>query len=244
MSRFSCEPWECSLCKKVSTDKRGRSSGVCLSCLSKRGLSEMSLEKKLEHRIHCSESKVKKMSDDKEYRDEIYRRLSVAQERQLELVRTDEEYRHSKSIRQSIGVSESWSDECKRTNYIRCLQESRTNNLYEELAQSILDEYGIHYVRESRHTPSEFGLPYLRGRHGYTFDFEIDNRIDLEIDGSIHELPDRKVKDSLRNEYVVKNGYKVVRIVHHNDETKLRRLMTEFIGQYRCSRLPDILILE
>lgn len=50
------------------------------------------------------------------------------------------------------------------------------------------------------------------GPNNYYLDFLIDDLIDLEIDGSMHEHSDVKTKDKIRNQYLFDKGYIVYRI--------------------------------
>jgi len=66
----------------------------------------------------------------------------------------------------------------------------------------------VEYVRE---------LPQC----GFFIDFAfVDKMIALEIDGKQHELPERKEKDKIKDELLVKNGWTVFRIKWFNPRTQ------------------------
>lgn len=91
---------------------------------------------------------------------------------------------------------------------------SRNKTSYpEKYFMSVLDKQGIEYSYNYPISQSSLGY-YDKGSY-YSLDFLIvknGKKIDLEIDGAQHELKERKISDSIRNEILTKNGYLVYRI--------------------------------
>jgi len=82
----------------------------------------------------------------------------------------------------------------------------------EKFFQKVLDNNGLkgEYVINKPIPKKNLGL---KGACCYFLDFYFDKfKLDLEVDGSQHEFPERKLSDKNRDEALTKNGYKVYRI--------------------------------
>ena len=55
-------------------------------------------------------------------------------------------------------------------------------------------------------------MPLVIGRYNFIPDFySADKKLIIEIDGGIHDLPENKEYDSLKDEILIEAGYKVLR---------------------------------
>jgi len=75
----------------------------------------------------------------------------------------------------------------------------------------VLTQHNLNFVREFRVNKSTLGIP----NHGNCLflDFYFPEiRLDLEIDGSQHCLPDRMEKDKFRDDALISAGYHVMRL--------------------------------
>lgn len=81
-------------------------------------------------------------------------------------------------------------------------------------------------VLENNKIEYEFNKPILKNDLGiqengcYFLDFALPNKIDLEIDGKQHKLKERQQHDQVRDERLIKNGWKVYRIAWKNINIK------------------------
>lgn len=99
--------------------------------------------------------------------------------------------------------------------------DSRTPNKYEVFTENFLIAHKVRYAKEVNIPQS------LLGKSGsyYQLDFLIDDRIDLEIDGTAHNVEHDKIRDS----YVSKM-YDVYRIQHHDSIETLETKLLEFLS--------------
>ncbi len=89
---------------------------------------------------------------------------------------------------------------------------------YQKMAMQILDEAWIEYIQEK---------PILNRRSFYLIDIYIpEHKICIEVDGSSHELPENIASDKIRDNFLRKSWYWVMRIkneeVRHNLLWRLR----------------------
>jgi very-short-patch-repair endonuclease len=81
----------------------------------------------------------------------------------------------------------------------------------ELFVEKFLSKHNIKFESEKYISRKELGIDKKQG--GYFLDFYLpDNMIDLEIDGSQHEQPERKLSDTKRDKLLTNAGFKVVRI--------------------------------
>lgn len=76
---------------------------------------------------------------------------------------------------------------------------------------NVLNNNNIKYIREDFQTKKYF-LDFLIEKNGV--------KIDLEIDGKQHNYPERKLHDSIRDEYLKNLGYVIYRISWNSINTK------------------------
>ena len=96
----------------------------------------------------------------------------------------------------------------------------------EQFWKKVLDNNGIAYDHD---------YPVSTGVTHYLLDFFIDGNIDLEIDGSQHELPEAVEHDKKRDAYVTSIGFYVYRIKWINpahDELAVHHQINDFLGWY------------
>ena len=80
----------------------------------------------------------------------------------------------------------------------------------EKFFKEVLNNNGIDFEFNKKIRKSDLGLDC---HSNYFLDFYISSKkIDLEIDGKQHNFPDRVESDKLRDESLIKNGFKVYRI--------------------------------
>ena len=80
----------------------------------------------------------------------------------------------------------------------------------EKYTMNILDQLNISYEREIK-----VGKWFI--------DFaDVDRKLALEIDGRQHRLPDRKASDKKKDNYLISNGWKVLRIPWRKIDNKFR----------------------
>lgn len=93
-------------------------------------------------------------------------------------------------------------------------QSRKIRSYAEKFFETVLINNGIKYDSEYKISKKELGLNEIAN---YFLDFYlIDYNIDLEIDGKQHEYTERKIKDKIRDEALIKNGYNVYRIKWKN----------------------------
>ena len=81
-------------------------------------------------------------------------------------------------------------------------------------------------VLDNNHIPYEVNVPISKpGLNNYYLDFLIYGKIDLEIDGSLHERPDVKKKDIVRTAYLIEKGFIVYRIAWINPNTLPHKIL-------------------
>ena len=79
-----------------------------------------------------------------------------------------------------------------------------------------------------------YNYPILR----YALDFAfIEEKIDVEIDGSTHNDPDVSVKDSIRNEKLTQLGWKVIRFTAKDVKSDVQRLIDILKKELKCDGL-------
>ena len=92
-------------------------------------------------------------------------------------------------------------------------------------------------VLENNRIEYEFNKPISKNELGikesgcYFLDFALSNKIDLEIDGKQHKLEDRKKHDKIRDERLIKIGWKVYRI-EWKDLRKNKEYIKEEINKF------------
>jgi len=77
----------------------------------------------------------------------------------------------------------------------------------------------------------------------YIVDFHLTGyNLVIEVDGSHHKESNQRRKDLLRDSWLWRNGYKVVRIANElvQDEAKIISILSPYIKKLGCSRLLDI----
>lgn len=100
---------------------------------------------------------------------------------------------------------------------------SKIPNKYEIIAEQFLMSNDIPYLREVTIPQSSLGK---KGSY-YQLDFLINDKIDLEIDGSSHKAN----VDSIRDNYVSKK-YQVYRVKHEDSVDILRDELDKFLQYY------------
>ena len=98
--------------------------------------------------------------------------------------------------------------------------DNRIPNIYEKFTEKFLIEHGVQFEKE-------YVVPQsLLGKHGsyYQLDFLINNEIDLEIDGSSHNVE----HDQIRDCYVGKL-FRIHRIAHSDSLEELENGLKQFI---------------
>lgn len=98
--------------------------------------------------------------------------------------------------------------------------DNRVPNGYELFTEQFLSSKGIKFKKE-------FVVPQsLLGKKGsyYQLDFLIDDKIDLEIDGSSHNRDHDQIRD-----YYVGKLYQVYRISHNDSIEQLESKLDEFV---------------
>lgn len=89
----------------------------------------------------------------------------------------------------------------------------------EQFWKKVLDNNGVQY---------EQNVPIWKpGLNNYWLDFLIDNKIDLEIDGSLHETKDVSEKDKRRTLYLESLGYVIYRIKWVNPVTDKKKAIVK-----------------
>ena len=102
------------------------------------------------------------------------------------------------------------------------LRQSRPTR-YEMILNAALIRAGIQFKSQFRIAiPRE--LRKTGDVPGYVLDFLIERKLDVEVDGLIHEEPDVKKRDKARDSTLRKMGYRVMRIPNetvatHTDQT-------------------------
>lgn len=102
--------------------------------------------------------------------------------------------------------------------------DSHVQNKYEKAVSSFLTSHNISFIPEATIPQSRFGK---KGSY-YQFDFLIDNRIDLEIDGTSHNI----AHDNERDSYVSKL-YIVYRIKHNDSLDEVLSKLEDFYVYYK-----------
>ena len=109
----------------------------------------------------------------------------------------------------------------------------RTDEIKKKMSQAqiFLIENGIHFGWRSadknmsypekyiKQILDELGIIYEREYHikRWFIDFaDIENKLALEVDGSQHNLPNRKASDLRKDTYLLDNGWKILRIKWRN----------------------------
>ena len=105
--------------------------------------------------------------------------------------------------------------------------DSHIQNKYEVFTEDFLIKHGISYQSEVTVPKSSLGAS---GSY-YQFDFLIEGRIDLEIDGTSHLKPDIILHDNTRD-LIVSSQYRVYRIQHHDDLDTLELELYKFLKVY------------
>lgn len=108
--------------------------------------------------------------------------------------------------------------------------DSRIQNKYEKFTAQFLSQNGIDFKSELSIPQSTFGK---KGSY-YQFDFLIEDRIDLEIDGSVHLSLTQQEHDKERDSYV-RQKYQIYRIQHHNSLELLESELDRFVNMLRSS---------
>lgn len=116
--------------------------------------------------------------------------------------------------------------------------DNRVNNCYEEMVANILTTNNVDFKQEFLLSRRDFeyqfkdtNAPYFR------FDFLIDNVIDLEIDGSVHDTDIAQKHDAIRDMIVKSCGYKVYRISTTDDVNILINELNKFLSIYRMDAI-------
>lgn len=111
----------------------------------------------------------------------------------------------------------------ERRNGWKC-GDSHIQNVYEQFTSRFLEQHAVDFKAEVTIPQSVLGRkgPY------YPFDFLVENRIDLEIDGSAHLSVTQQEHDRERDYYVQKK-YRVYRIQHQNSLELLEKALNQFI---------------
>lgn len=103
---------------------------------------------------------------------------------------------------------------------------SYPENFWKEVLKNNNIEYSFNHV-VSKH---DLGLD---DKSNYFLDFLLPGNIDLEIDGKQHKYSDRIKSDKIRDELLIKNGYKVYRIEWNEvSSEKGKLLMKEKIDNF------------
>ena len=102
----------------------------------------------------------------------------------------------------------------------------------EKFFQKVLDNNGFMGEYETNKPISKRALGMDDDSH-YFLDFYLGKKIDLEIDGKQHDYEDRKESDKIRDEALIKHGYKVYRIKWNEINTdKGKQLMKKKIEDF------------
>ena len=93
------------------------------------------------------------------------------------------------------------------------LKEEKLNPGYQSRKRIPYSEQFWKTVLDNNKIKYKMNVPIWKpGLNNYWLDFLIDDTIDLEIDGDIHNKEEVKIKDKIRTEYLESKGYTVYRI--------------------------------
>jgi hypothetical protein len=168
----------------------------------------------------CANSHIQTSEIRKKISEGVRKELSSEEgKRRLSKLDKENEKEYLKSPNRCIvcGGIIPWDVRSRKTCSEKCLKENMSkrvrwnihrnqSSFAEKFFSVVLDNNGISYKRE-------FPVKKEDGRHCYFLDFLIeikDRKIDLEIDGSQHLY--RKDLDTIRDEYLRREGYVVYRI--------------------------------
>lgn len=191
LENWISEQHKCERCGKVMTEYYGSGRFCSRACSNARNHSE---EERKKISISLLKTHNNNLSDSE--LENIYlnnkQNILVKKER---LIKEKELENLAKNIKLPVI-----SEEKKKQGY-----PIRTILSYpEKFWKAVLDNNNIKY----EHNVSV----WKPGYNNYWLDFLIDNNIDLEIDGSLHEKQDIRKKDKVRDNWIEKCGYKIYRI--------------------------------
>ena len=109
----------------------------------------------------------------------------------------------------------------------------------EKFWKQVLSNNGIEFEFNFYIQKKELGLDNLAG---YFLDFKLKNKIDLEIDGKQHKYEDRIQSDKIRDDALIKHGWKVYRIEWNeinseNGKQLMKDKINKFISWYNINVL-------
>lgn len=134
--------------------------------------------------------------------------------------------KHTEETRQKMSQSAQKVAKDRRNGW-KC-GDSHIQNKYEEFTAQFLSQAGIDFRAEVTIPRSAFGK---KGSY-YQFDFLVENRIDLEIDGSVHLSPEQQEHDKERDS-CVRQKYQIYRIQHQNNLELLKIELAKFVNMLR-----------
>lgn len=100
----------------------------------------------------------------------------------------------------------------------------------EQYVINLLNNIGVQYQEEVVVSKRSLGI---QGYGSYSLDFYFDKaKLDLEIDGTTHLKPDRKQRDSIRDNALQLNGYNVRRVFFNGNYNDLRKDVIEALKDF------------
>lgn len=126
---------------------------------------------------------------------------------------------HSKETRQMMSIRARYNAKHHLNGWKS--GDNRVPNKYEQFTIEFLDSHHISYERE---VPVNRSSVDMSQKGYYQLDFIINNTIDLEIDGSSHNVEHDRCRDD-----VIQQKYVVYRIQHHDSIETLEKKLFEFL---------------
>ena len=134
--------------------------------------------------------------------------------------------KHTAETRQKMSQAAKKATKEQRNGW-KC-GDSHIQNRYEKFTAQFLSQHGVDFKSEVTIPQSIFGK---KGSY-YQFDFLIEGRIDLEIDGSVHLNLNQQEHDKERDSYV-QQKYQIYRIQHQNSLELLKSELDKFVNMLR-----------
>lgn len=212
------KPYYCEICGKLVIKKYGSGRFCSSECANRRQHSEKTKEK---IRLGLFKYNLKKENNlSKEALHKKYFRKCIICGKEFNVQRTNSgNFSKAKTCSEecSLKLRSKNSSESTRNLIIQGRHVGWTTRNIESYAEKFFKK-----VLENNSIKYEFNKPIRKLDLGtqengcYFLDFALSNKIDLEIDGKQHELEDRKEHDRVRDERLMKVGYKVYRIKWKN----------------------------
>lgn len=195
-------PYHCENCGKLVEEKYGSGKFCSKKCAS--------------HRNHTEETKRKTS-------ETLKKRYNIILEKQC--VICGNIFQVNKLVSGRRSHSTTCSEECHKKlvslNSKRSMNKLITEGKHKGWMTRNITSYAERFfkkVLENNNIEYEFNKPICKNDLGvdengnYFLDFALNNKIDLEIDGKQHKLEERHQHDLIRDERLIKNGWKVYRI--------------------------------